>query len=173
MNRFMTLLLPLFAAGFLSNTAFAKGPTVKVTIRGGDLQAPIEITDVARLAPFSVWSGPGVAINGAADLSTSFADWKHRAFPYQTQDLPHFEVYFYVKLPEERLVYAVTYAYDSTTGRGFIHVPGGAEPSYPMNVRTIFRGVEGEWFQATSAWDSLIGPLLADRLQPASSPERP
>lgn len=172
MRSIMTAVLPFLAALSFSSAALAKGPTVKVTIRGADLREPIVITDAAELAAFGVWSGPGVSINGAADLSTSFADWKHRAFPYLLRDLPRYEVFFYAKVPEERLVYTVTYAFDPESAKGFIHIPGASEPSYRMNIHTILRGVEGKWFEATSAWDSLVGPLLPKTARPTSQRAR-
>jgi hypothetical protein len=44
----------------------AKGDTVRITIKGGDLAAPIEITDRAVAAYFRVWSGPGTKSQRAA-----------------------------------------------------------------------------------------------------------
>ena len=40
---------------------FAKGQTVKITIKGADLNPPVEITDPKVLTEFQVWSGPGTS----------------------------------------------------------------------------------------------------------------
>jgi len=167
MRRFAAALLSTTAAFFFSIVVFAKGRTVKITIHGANLQAPVEITDAAKLAPFGVWSGPGVWINGVADWNASFADWKHRAFPYQTLGLPRYEVSFYSNRSDGRVVYTVTYTYDRKSAAGFIYIPGGGDPAYQTNVLSIRRGVEGNWFRASSAWDSLIGPLLAESARPS------
>ena len=50
----------------------AKGDTVRITITGGDLAAPIEITDPAVAARFHVWSGPGTSSSEAHGLNI---DW--------------------------------------------------------------------------------------------------
>jgi hypothetical protein len=31
---------------------------------------------------------------------------------------------------------------------------------YGLNVRSIFRGVEGKWFRAWSAWERVARPLI-------------
>lgn len=166
MKTIVGVLLSLLAVLTVSETVFAKGPTVRLIISGGDLAAPIQISDPTKLTAFNVWSGPGVSINGAADWSTSFADWKHRASPYLTQGLPRYEVSFYANRPDERPVYVVTYAYDPETARGFIQIPGGAHPNHGLNVRSILRGVEGSWFRASSACDSVLGYLIQQAVRP-------
>ena len=50
----------------------AKGDTVRITITGGDLTAPIEIADPAVAIRFQVWSGPGTSSNEAQGLNV---DW--------------------------------------------------------------------------------------------------
>ena len=172
MKRIMSA-IPLLAVLLLSHAALAKGPTSKLTIQGAGLRSPIEITNAAQLAHFGVWTGPGVSINGIADWNPSFADWKQRAFPYQTQDLPRYEVSFYAKKVDERVVYTVTYAYDPKSAAGFIYIPAEGQAPYRTNVLSIRRGVEGNWFRASSAWDNLLGPLLekaSRRNLPTASP---
>ena len=43
----------------------AKGPTLKITIKGANLASPVEITDERILQKFLVWAGTGVSINNA------------------------------------------------------------------------------------------------------------
>jgi hypothetical protein len=50
----------------------AKGKTVKITINGADLKAPIESSDPKILANFQVWTGPGTS---TADRQSLIIDW--------------------------------------------------------------------------------------------------
>jgi hypothetical protein len=45
---------------------FAKGRTVKITIKGAGLTTPLEITD-PEVEQFSVWAGPRVFVNGVEE----------------------------------------------------------------------------------------------------------
>jgi hypothetical protein len=54
----------------------AKGDTVKVTIAGGDLAKPIEITDKVWLAKLNVWSGPGTGTNERQSLNVDWSQGK-------------------------------------------------------------------------------------------------
>lgn len=75
--------------------------------------------------------------------------------------LPRYEVSFYAKMPNERLVYVVFYEYDPATEHGYVYLPGRTDESYWLNMGTIARGVEGKWFRAWSAWEGIARPLIA------------
>ena len=49
---------------------YAKGATVKITIKGAGLATPIEITD-RTVRGFSVYAGPGVFVNGIEETKGS------------------------------------------------------------------------------------------------------
>jgi len=46
----------------------AKGETVRITIQGPGLVAPIEITDPSTVKNFRVWTGPGTSSNESQGL---------------------------------------------------------------------------------------------------------
>src|SRR5690348_11917160 len=54
----------------------------------------------------------------------------------------------------------VSYALDSATKRGYVYPPGKHDENYWLNVGTIFRGLEGNWFQSWNAWDEVATPLI-------------
>jgi hypothetical protein len=141
----------------------AKGPTVRISVQGPALGAPIEITDQPILAKFNVWAGLGVTVNGERQLTGGFADWARGAITQRPQGLERYEAFFYVR-DKRDLGYVITYEYDAVAKQGYIYLPGKKDEWYGLNVSSIFRGVEGNWLAASKAWDEAIAPLL-----PASS----
>ena len=126
----------------LASTLLAKAPLSKIKIEGTDLAVPIEITDANVLADFNVWSGPGTgwAANGVTHWDSSsesfIVSWSQKVTePFKK--LQHYQVSFYARFPEERLIY-----------------------------ETIFHGVEENWFRARSAWDDLAMPLITQARMP-------
>jgi hypothetical protein len=155
----------LLAFLLLANPArlFAKGETSKITIQGADLKTPIQITDRKVLANIHVWSGPGTSSSGPGFDPTAprfIVDWSQGPTAEPLKRLPHYEVLFYANMPNERLVYVVSYAFDAATGHGYVYLPGRNDKNYRLNVRTIFHGVEGKWFHAWGKWDSVARPLI-------------
>ena len=75
--------------------------------------------------------------------------------------LHRYEVLFYAKMPDERLIYVVFYEYDPATEHGYVYFPGRTEEWYRLNVSSIFHGVEGKWFPAWSVWEGVARPLIA------------
>jgi hypothetical protein len=80
-----------------------------------------------------------------------------------------YEVSFYVKLANERLGYVVLYEYDPATERGYIYLPGRGDEWYRLNIGTIFHGVEGHWYHASTGWDTVARPLITGAKVTASS----
>lgn len=130
--------------------AFAKGQTSKITISGADLKAPIEITDPSVLLKFNVWSGVGTSSTSSGvtrqgdtgfiiDCPLGFVTRRPKA-------LTRYQVSFYAKFPQERLVYVVFYEYDPATDEGYVFLPGKGDEWYRTNVGSILRGVEGQFF---------------------------
>ena len=144
---------------------FGKGPTSKVTIKGADLTAPIEITDPKILANFPVWAGPGTNSSRGSGAHVDpywlIVDWSQGIVPEPPRGLPSYEVSFYTKHADERLVYVVSYVYDPSSGHGFVYLPGKGEDWYRLNVGTILRRIEGNWFRAWSVWENIARPLIA------------
>jgi hypothetical protein len=88
---------------------FAKGDISRITIQGGDLSKPVEITDSKILANFVVWSGFN-------PNSPSFiVDSSQGVVAEPPADLPRYQVSFYAKMRNEpeRLVYVATYALEA------------------------------------------------------------
>jgi len=146
---------------------FAKAETSKIIIKGADLSAPIEITDPKTLANFLVWTGTGTSCTTAAGTSCApvstesfIVDWS-QPIAEHPNGLHRYEVSFYAKMPEDRLIYVVFYEYDPAKERGYVYFPGKTEEWYRLDVTTIFHGVEGKWFRAWSVWDGVAGPLIA------------
>jgi hypothetical protein len=158
MKRMVVALPVMFL--LLANPAqlFAKGVTVKITIQGADLKTPIEITDQNVLANIQVWSGLGTSSSepGFDPKAPSFIiDWSQGPTAEPPKGLPHYEVSFYANMPSERLIYVVSYAFDTATGRGYVYLPGRNDKNYNLNVGTIIHGVEGNWFHSWTQWDSV------------------
>jgi len=134
----------------------AKGDTVRITITGGDLAAPIEITDPAVAARFHVWSGPGTSSSEAHGLNI---DWS-RGVVEPPKGLQIYEVSF-VTTRRNPSTYVVGYAIDSSTNQGYVYLPGKTDAAYRNNVWLIYRGIEGNWFHAWNEWEKLAHPLIA------------
>ena len=126
----MNRLFAVFAASLLlmaPSQLFAKAETSKITIEGADLKAPIEITDQKVLRDFSVWAGPGTAVNGtpSSEANAFVINWAQGPVAERPQGLQRYQVSFYAKLPAERRIYVVFYEFDPATGRGYVCCPPG------------------------------------------------
>ncbi len=143
----LAVLLMMTATG---PPAAAKGPTVRITISGGALTSPIEVTDSRILDSSNVWAG-------------EFLDRSARSPKEPPRGLRRYEVSFYVKLGGDGVtkMYVLYYSPNPATHPGLIYLPGKGEPWYSRNVRTILRGSEGQWHYASPAWEHLIRPVLA------------
>jgi hypothetical protein len=151
---------------------FAKGAITKITIEGADLKTPIEITDFRdfKSVAYNVWSGPGVSVNRKAQTEGFIIDDWSQPVTERAKGLQRYKVSFYAKFPDEKLVYVVLYEYDPGTGRGYIYLPGRGDDWYSLNMGTIARGVEGHWYRARTAWDTVVRQLIAgDRVTASSS----
>lgn len=136
----------------------AKEKTVKITVSGGNLATAIEIIDPKIVDNFNVWTGPGTSSNEAEGF---IVQWSRGAIAEPPNRLQQYQVSFYTARSAERPFYVVSYCYDPSLRRGFVHFPGFIEKWYPQDVGTIFRGVEGNWFFSRTVWDAAIGPLIA------------
>lgn len=133
----------------------AKGDTVRITITGRDLAAPVVIVDTAVAARFHVWSGPGTSSNEAQGLNV---DWSGGVAD-PPKDIELYEVSF-VTTRRDRGTYVVRYGRDPSTNLGYVYLPGKADAAYRNNVWLIYRGIEGNWFHAWGEWEKLVHPLI-------------
>jgi hypothetical protein len=170
----------LVASGLLLVVALAapldaKGPTVRIELRAPALGAPMASNDPG-VRDFDVWSGPGTSSRSAgvtvAGTEGFIANWKAGAVAAPPPGSVRYDALFYAGCAEPgpgcdhpTLVYVVTYAVDTVSGRGYVYFPGHNETLYAINGVSIYRGpdVEGRWFQATTAWDDFVRPLIASR----------
>jgi hypothetical protein len=132
----------------------AKGNTVRIIIHGGDLAAPIEIADPKVTERFQVWCGPGTSSNEPQGL---IVDWS-RGVAEPPRGFQIYEVSF---LTTRRMTYVVRYLIDSSTNERYVYLPGKTDAGYRGNVWLIYRGNEGNWFHAWSAWEKVAHPLIA------------
>ena len=165
MRRIFLALVALLLLLVAPAQVFAKGETVKITIKGADLKTPIEITNPKILTEFPVWTGPGTSSVDPRFNSNApgfIIDWSQGAIEEPPKGLQRYEVSFWAKLPKKKLIYVVLYEYDPATEQGYVYLPGRKDEWYRLNVGTIFHGVEGKWFRAWSVWNNVARPLLAN-----------
>lgn len=165
MKRTSSVLLILLLAIAVPTPLLAKGQIVKIAITGADLMVPIEITDFGNLKDVNVnvWAGPSVRINGEVQTEGFIIDWPRGAAADHPSGLQQYEVAFYAKLDEVRLVYVVSYDSSPSFEQGYIYLPGRHDKWFNLNCGTICHGdgFEGNWFRATKAWDSAARSLIA------------
>ena len=127
----------------------AKGETVRLTVVGPGLSAPIDVIDPAALA--SVWAGRFIG----------------RAATEPDKSLPRYVVTFVVQPPRQqqaRPMYVVMFARDRESGRGFVYLPGPGQNGYRMNVSTILReGQDGHWHEASPDWSDALAQRISER----------
>ena len=146
MRRFCCFVLAFAAASIALE---AKGPTVKLTLTGPGLAAPIEIVDPAILEASNIFAG-------------SFLGETVNAAPPVTE--PIYTVSFDVQPPQNkpvRTAYAVSVARDPRTGTWWLYLPGRGEAGYGLNVGSILRdGQDGHWHRPPHAWASALARYL-------------
>jgi hypothetical protein len=127
----------------------AKGETVKLTITGPGLAAPIEVVEPAILVGSNVFAGSfiGETVDAAPQVK-----------------VPTYTVSFDVQPPRNlpvKTAYAVSVARDVRTGALWLYLPGRGEAGYRLNVGTILReGQDGHWHRPPAAWASLVAKYL-------------
>jgi hypothetical protein len=151
-----------------STAASAKGVTTRITLTDVHEGRSVSITDPKILGDFNVWSGPGTFMGGVEGSDGFIIDWRSEKVTQRPTTLRQFEVSFYTGAisgptsPE----YVVLYEFDPASQLGYVYLPGKSDKWYSANVRTIFRGNEGNWFRASEAWQRIVGPLV---LAPAAA----
>jgi hypothetical protein len=143
----------------------AKGDLVKITIKGEGLSTPIETTS-PEIGVFNIFAGPGVRVNGVEQTEGFIIDWSKGKIAQTPATSQNYEVTFYegcrtiseyCHTTEPSIVYKVLY-----NKEGFVYLPGKDDEAFKYN-RAMWHGhsLEGNWFQATTAWKNFVTPLLA------------
>jgi hypothetical protein len=154
----VTVLLTFLLTLSVSTRLLAKASTSKITISGGDLTTPIEINDTKVLTKFNVWTGSGTSAAGQSGL---IIDWSNGPVRKPSDSLPKYQVTFYAGVPpNERIIYVVYYVFNAVVGHGYVYLPGKSDKWYGLNTFSIFRGEEGKWFPAWTAWEHVTNPLF-------------
>lgn len=167
MKRVLFAVAALVAVFALPVTAWSKGQTVKIEIRGDHLASPIEITAPNIVKSFNIWNGPGVRINNEPvhmdpnRQAGAFIDWPRGMVSERPAGLRRYEVSFHIEgrpPPHDR--YVVVYEFDPSTEGGYIYLPGRDDEHVRTNTFLISHGVEGNWFCSSSKWEKLVRPLV-------------
>jgi len=148
-------------ATLLPALALAKGGVGRIQVDAdGGWTRTIESPELGQM--ISIWNGPGTSSDRTS--AHSLADWS-RGIVEPPPGLPDARITFFCGDARAPLApcHVVKYAYDARAKRGYIYLPGPAEEGYGLNVRHVFRDVEGHWFRATPQWDALMQQPAAPR----------
>lgn len=151
------LLLPVLAA--------AKSPIERIEVAEGEKR--VLSIDGVTAREFTLWSGPGTKSGGTTTIAANshdFADWMRGAVA-PPNGLPVFDIFFFCEACEPARrdtwrCYGVRYAMNADGQGGFIQIPASDDERFALNVQTIYRGVEGQWFRASPKWEKLIRPAI-------------
>ena len=132
-----------------------KGATVKIIIEGANLPKPIEITDPEILAEFNVWTGPGTS----SSENEGFIVLWSRGVAQPPTGLSRYQVSFYTENKPDPS-YVVFYSYDSNAKVGYVYLPGRRDKWYWVDMGSVARGVEGNWFLARPSWNAVVETLV-------------
>ena len=135
----------------MPSVLFGKAETARVTVSGGGLATPIQITDAKVLEVSHAWGGEFLDASRPPLMQAPNVD-----SPY--------EVTFYSRIADNdiRKTCVFFYSPNSAPGaQGIIYLPGkGALGS--LNSGTIIRaGRDGKWSFASPTWEALIKPFIA------------
>ena len=175
MKRSFAAAFALLAALTVPVSIFAKGRTLKITITGAALTAPIEST-AETVVGFGIWEGPGTP-----QTKGFIIDWSRGVVAERRNGLQRYVVSFYAgckmtewgcRTDKPSLAYVVYYEYDASNEQGYVYLPGKNDEWYQLNARSILRGgLEGNWFFATSEWQKFV-QLLIERAAAESRASR-
>lgn len=134
-----------------------KANTVKIILANLHSGKQVELTDYAAVRRFEVWG-------------SLIIDWSKGTVAAPSPALPRFQVKFYegckfsdgpaCHSEETSLAYVVTYVYDPLTKQGYVYLPAKDDEFVEVNVRSIYRGVEGHWLLASEEWQGFVVPTL-------------
>ena len=121
------------------SVAYAKLPLSSVFICGGKLRQPVEVTEPAILHSSNPWFGSFIP-------QWNRAPRERIAGP--PVSAPRYEISFYAASTNEppHIVYVAYYAFEASTQRGFLYLPGHREQWYDTNTGSIIRPQQdGRW----------------------------
>jgi hypothetical protein len=150
----------------------AKSETARIEIVQGK-RTLVTLVGEESAGQFTIWSGPGTIAGppgGPMQMTTSprdFADWLAGAVE-PPKKLRVYEVRFYCAARGENaleslpssLCYGVRYGVDPKSGQGYIQIPPTSDAQFAGNSRSIYRGVEGNWYRSSGRWEEIVRPKL-------------
>ena len=143
------LFLAVALVSAASSPVVAKGETELIRIGGPTLAAPVESREPEALSRFTL------RVHGF------IVDWEAGVAADVPESAARFDVEFVVRRGgDERRTYRVVYAVDPSTGRGFVYLPSGSDPS----IEPVRR-----WFHASAEWDRFAARTF---IPPAPSTRR-
>jgi len=161
--------------------AGAKGATARIEVDRG--KTALLTIDAQEASAFTIWSGPGTFVNDVSAAAVTqpgdFADWAAGAVT-PPKKLRIYRVRFYCNaegastsesLPSHQC-YGVRYGIDESTGRGYVQIPPANDKEFPGNIQSIYREVEGRWFNSTRSWDELLQPRIEAAVAAAAAETR-
>jgi hypothetical protein len=144
----------------LTGPLSAKGPTLKITIKGDALKSPIELTEPG-IREFEVWAGAGVTVNGVPQQEGFIIDWPKGILAERPDGIEIYEVWFHVEHQQQDSRYVVKYAYEPSQQEGFVYLPARQDEFGRSNTSLIWRkGFEGNWLRSTAKWDEFARPII-------------
>ena len=147
MRRFFVIAFALLASIGLE----AKGATVKLTLNGPGLAAPVEIVEPAILHGSNVWEGsflgetldappPGATATHTLTFEVQTPEWMRQA---------------------PRTMYTVLLARDAKSGGLLLYLPGRGEPGYRVNVSSMLRDTQDRhWHRPSASWAAALARYL-------------
>jgi hypothetical protein len=156
----------------------AKSETARIEILHGK-RPFLTLSGADTAGQFTIWSGPGTVVTAADGTESTpehpgdIADWRAGAVALP-RDSKVYKVRFYCAAGDApareggttHLCYGVRYAI-SRDGAGYIQIPAADDSEFRGNTQSIYRGVEGSWFRASSRWEALVRPRVDEALTPA------
>jgi hypothetical protein len=169
----------LLAIGLLgADTVAARSHVTRIDV-SRDKIALVQI-EGADASAFTIWGGPGTEVEaGAEDAAADIADWQGGSVAAPGGG-PVYEVMFLCEACEPARkdswrCYGVRYAPGRDGAPGLIQIPAPGDPAFPGNLKTIYRGVEGQWFRASAKWEQVVRARIQQALaaRPVAAVARP
>jgi hypothetical protein len=173
-NRYLKVALVILGSSLASGVCAAKSHVTRIEVLRG--KAPLVSIEAPVAGEFTIWSGPGTG--GTAGDETGnprsdgdIADWRQGAVQAPPKG-PVYKVMFLCEACEPARedawrCYGVRYAPGGNGAPGLIQIPEAGDPDFPLNLQTIYRGVEGQWFRASAKWEELVRARIQGALASA------
>src|SRR5688572_1861939 len=134
--------------------------------------APLLTIESPAASELTIWGGPGtggfrVGMPGTSTSSRDIADWHGGAVQAPDAGAPVYKVVMFCEACEPARkdawrCYGVRFSPGVRGAPGLIQIPEAGDPEFPLNLQTIYRGVEGRWFRASAKWEAVVATRIED-----------